>query len=106
VLTWVAVASCAHTSAAAVAHEASEMAVDERPRGEVITPKNRRASRSVRGSVGFLDTLIDPVSWRDRLKTAGDPNDEYFVARMSQDWASYNLGTEMTAWLKSPSRHW
>jgi hypothetical protein len=58
------------------------------------------------GSVWFLDSSNGPAYWRDRLKNAGDPNDEYFVARMTQNWASLNLGKKMTDWLKSPNRTW
>lgn len=58
------------------------------------------------GSVWFLDTTINPSDWVDRLKAAGDPNDEYFVARMHQRWAARNMGQEVADWLKSPSRTW
>lgn len=36
------------------------------------------------GSVWFLDTLIEPSSWRDKLKKAMDTDDEVFVARFSK----------------------
>jgi hypothetical protein len=58
------------------------------------------------GSVWFLDTLVKPAQWRDRLKEAGDPNDEYFVAQMQKHWASSNLGQKMNDWLKNPTRRW
>ena len=57
-------------------------------------------------SVWFLDTNTEVSVWRDRLAAAGDPSDEFFVARMRQTWASHNMGNEMNAWLKNPARTW
>jgi hypothetical protein len=58
------------------------------------------------GSVWLIDTTQDPDWWCDRLKAAGDANDEYFVARLRQHWASYNMDKDCIDWLKSPSRRW
>lgn len=59
------------------------------------------------GSVWFLDTDIEPATWRDRLGAAGDANDEYFVARMRQHWAgSATMDKDVVTWLKSPDRTW
>lgn len=58
------------------------------------------------GSVWLLDTQRTPAQWRDSLKAAGDSNDEYFVGRLRQSWASLNMGAPATDWLKSESRRW
>jgi hypothetical protein len=58
------------------------------------------------GSVWFLDTLDSPAAWRDKLKAAGDANDEYFVGRLTKNWAGFNTGKPATDWLKSPARRW
>jgi hypothetical protein len=57
------------------------------------------------GSVWFLDTLISPAVWRDKLKAAGDSNDSHFVDRMTQNWASFNMANQ-GAWLNDLSRRW
>jgi hypothetical protein len=41
--------------------------------------------------VWLLDTSKEPSVWRDALKEAGDPNDEYLVARLSHNWASFKM---------------
>lgn len=58
------------------------------------------------GSVWFLDTTVEPSDWVDRLKAAGDPNDEYFVCRLRQHWASFRMDKEVVDWLKSSTRSW
>ena len=58
------------------------------------------------GSVWFVDTQFDPAKWRDLLHAAGDDNDEYFVCQLRQYWASRNMDTDVTDWLKSPYRNW
>jgi hypothetical protein len=58
------------------------------------------------GSVWFIDTLLDPDEWRDKLKGAADKNDEFFVARLRQHWASSNTDANVTEWLKSDRRRW
>ena len=46
------------------------------------------------------------AAWRDKLKAAGDANDEYFVGRLTKNWAGFNTGKPATDWLKSPARRW
>lgn len=58
------------------------------------------------GSVWLLDTLTPPSAWRDRLTGVGDPNDEFLVARLQQNWASRNTDKGVTDWLKNPARRW
>lgn len=57
-------------------------------------------------SVWFLDTIDSPAVWRDRLKGAGDANDEYFVIRLKKQWAAFNLDQDAAAWLKDVQRRW
>jgi hypothetical protein len=68
--------------------------------------RSARAWAHPQGSVWWLDTDREPSWWRDELKKRGDANDEYFVARMHQNWAGYKMGQEMVDWLKSPNRTW
>jgi hypothetical protein len=59
------------------------------------------------GSVWFLDTMLSPTDWVNRLRAVGDPNDEYFVSRLQrQQWASWNMGQAMVNWLNDPTRRW
>jgi hypothetical protein len=58
------------------------------------------------GSVWFLDTTRTPSEVRDTAKAAGDPNDEMFLARMNQYWASSNMDADVVQWLESPARTW
>jgi hypothetical protein len=59
------------------------------------------------GSVWLVDTLLTTSKWRDLLKAAGDPNDEYLVMRIWTDhWASWNMDQEVADWLKNPQRRW
>lgn len=58
------------------------------------------------GSVWLIDTTEEPSYWRDRMKDAGDANDEYLVARLHRHWASFNLDKGSVAWLKDPRRRW
>lgn len=58
------------------------------------------------GSVWLVDTTRTPAEWRDTLKAAGDPNDEYFVSRLAHNWASMGMDKDVVAWLKSPARNW
>lgn len=57
------------------------------------------------GSVWIVDTDLTPADWRAKLKQAGDPNDEYFIARLQGNWASFNMG-DAANWLNSSSRNW
>lgn len=58
------------------------------------------------GSVWLIDTLLPPSDWVDKLRAAGDPNDEYFVSKLHRSWASWNMGANIVNWLNSPSRTW
>ncbi len=58
------------------------------------------------GSVWFVDTQQSPSQLRDSLKAAGDPNDEYFVVRLHQNWAAFKLDGDVAGWLKSNNRSW
>lgn len=58
------------------------------------------------GSVWFVDTVRDPGWWVDRLRAAGDANDEHFVARMQRSWTSWNMNKPCVDWLNDASRRW
>ncbi|MDQ5972384.1 MAG: hypothetical protein QG553_543 [Patescibacteria group bacterium] len=58
------------------------------------------------GSVWLVDTLTSPQLLRDGLHKAGDENDEYFVAPITRNWASFNMNKESVEWLNSSSRRW
>jgi len=60
----------------------------------------------LQGSVWFVDTTATPATWHDPLKQVGDANDEYFVARIYQNWASYNMDSNVVTWLNHPNRRW
>jgi CRISPR/Cas system-associated endoribonuclease Cas2 len=64
------------------------------------------SSFHVQGSVWFLDTQEDCGPWRDRLREAGDANDEFFVAQLRKHWAERGIGSDGIAWLKSGDRTW
>lgn len=57
------------------------------------------------GSVWFIDTLLAPKVWRDKLKGAGDDNDSYFVGRLTRSWASFNMASP-AKWLNDTKRRW
>lgn len=57
-------------------------------------------------SVWFIDTSLSPSDWVDKLKAAGDPNDELLVIRVSQHWSSFNMDKDAVVWFKSTSRTW
>jgi hypothetical protein len=54
----------------------------------------------------LLDTDLSPAEWRDKLKEAGDENDEYFVIRLQQAWAAFRMDKDATDWLKDLARTW
>ena len=58
------------------------------------------------GSVWFIDTSLSPSEWVDKLKAAGDPNDELLVIRVSKHWSSRNMDKDAVAWFKSSDRSW
>lgn len=58
------------------------------------------------GSVWLIDTPLSPSDWVDKLRAAGDPNDEFFISRLSHNWASRNMDAEVASWLKSSARTW
>ncbi len=55
-------------------------------------------------SVWLLDTEKKTAAVRDHLKTLVDSNDEVFVVRLMQSWATYNY--YCGEWLESSSRTW
>lgn len=68
--------------------------------------KSARSWAHPQGSVWFLDTDREPAWWVEQLLARGDGNDDYFVSRLQQHWASVNLGGPVTEWLKAPARSW
>ncbi|HET7673775.1 MAG TPA: CRISPR-associated protein Cas2 [Candidatus Saccharimonadales bacterium] len=58
------------------------------------------------GSVWLIDTSSSPETWVNKLKAAGDTNDEYLVTRLTGNWASRNMDTDVADWLKSSGRTW
>lgn len=58
------------------------------------------------GSVWLLDTNLQPSDWVEKLKKAGDPNDEYFVSRLAHNCSWNNMDADVVTWLKSSSRTW
>jgi len=55
-------------------------------------------------SVWLVETSDDPAVWRDRLKnTASEAT--YFVVRLRQNWAGWQLGKGVAGWLKN-DRDW
>lgn len=58
------------------------------------------------GSLWLIDTTLTPSDWVNKLKLAGDPNDEYFVARLAHNVAWNNTDADTIAWLRSSSRSW
>jgi len=67
--------------------------------------KSARSWAHPQGSVWFVDTDRPPSWWRDHLKQRGDDNDDYFVCRLRQNWATLT-GDAVNEWLKSPARTW
>lgn len=55
-------------------------------------------------SVWLLDTQKSTVEVRDALKEKVDQNDELFVVKLAQNWASLNYSC--SGWLKELSRSW
>lgn len=72
----------------------------------VSTIKSAPSWTHPQGSVWLIDTTLTPSAWVDKLKAAGDPNDEYFVTRLAHNWASFKMDSSSVAWLKNPSRSW
>jgi len=58
------------------------------------------------GSVWLIDTTLTASAWRDKLRAAGDANDEYLVTRLSGSWASLNMSANVVNWIESSSRTW
>ena len=69
------------------------------------TLNTARSSIHPQGSVWIIDTDLTPADWRDKLKAAGDGNDEYFIARLQRQWASFNMGNAAN-WLNEAARSW
>ena len=72
----------------------------------ISTIKSAPSWTHPQGSVWLIDTMLDPSDWRDKLRSAGHPNDEYFIVKLTQNWASFNMDASSVTWLKSPSRSW
>lgn len=72
----------------------------------ISTIKSASSWTHPQGSVWLIDTTLSPSDWRDKLKAAGDPNDEYFVVKLTQNWASLNMDQPSVSWLKSSDRSW
>lgn len=58
------------------------------------------------GSVWLIDTNLTPSDWVNKLKKAGDPNDEYFVSKLAHNCAWSNMDTEVVSWLRDKNRTW
>lgn len=58
------------------------------------------------GSVWFIDSNATPDAWVNALLQTGDGNDEFFVARIYQNWQSARQDSSATAWLNDPRRTW
>ena len=68
--------------------------------------KSARSWAHAQGSLWFLDTDRQPAWWRDQLRIAGDANDQYFVCRLQENWATFNESQAVNEWLKSQARTW
>lgn len=68
--------------------------------------KSARSWAHPQGSLWFIDTDREPPWWRDQLRANGDANDEYFVCRLHNNWATFNASQSVNEWLKSPARTW
>ena len=56
-------------------------------------------------SCWLIDTQKTTEQVRDHLNGKVDGNDEIFVVKLRQDWAT-NFRDQATEWLKSPNRTW
>ena len=52
-------------------------------------------------SLWIVNTSLTVVEVRDKLKAAIDANDSLLVTELTGNWASYNVGTTQTTWLKA-----
>jgi hypothetical protein len=52
-------------------------------------------------SVWLVDTVSDAGTVRDTLMAYIHEGDALFVARLTGNWASYGLSTEIVEWLKN-----
>jgi len=55
-------------------------------------------------SCWFIDTNRTSVQVRDAVLAHIDGNDSFFVARLHQDWASFDV--KCADWLNAPARNW
>jgi len=58
------------------------------------------------GSVWFIDTAAAPEQWVEALTGVADPNDEFLVIRVQENWWSKNMDKAAVDWFKSSSRNW
>lgn len=72
----------------------------------IETIKSARSWAHPQGSVWLIDSRIEPGDWIEKLKNAGDSDDEYFVSELKRNWSSINMGTKVVEWLKNTSRDW
>lgn len=72
----------------------------------IATIKSASSYTHPQDSMWLIDTALSPSDWRDKLKSAGDPNDEYFVVKLAQNWASFNMDASSVNWLKASNRSW
>lgn len=68
--------------------------------------KTARSWAHPQGSVWLIDTDSPPASWVQKIKNAGDANDEYLIVQLEHNCAWQNMSTNVIAWLKSPTRTW
>lgn len=58
------------------------------------------------GSLWFIDTTLSPKDWIEKLSKVADANDEFFIARLQENWWSKNMDDNVIKWLKNPVRSW
>ncbi len=72
----------------------------------IATIKSAPSCTHPQGSLWLIDTTLTPADWVEKLKLAGDPNDEYLVSKLDHNVAWYNMDSDTEAWLRSSSRSW
>ncbi len=68
--------------------------------------KTARSWAHPQGSVWLIDTDAAASDWVDKLKAAGDSNDEYLITCLTGNWAAWNTDADVISWLKSTDRNW
>lgn len=72
----------------------------------IATIKTAPSYTHPQGSLWLIDTTLEPSNWVDKLKAAGDPNDEYLVSRLAHNLSWKNMDSSTVSWIKSPTRSW